>query len=45
VPHFNDAEFLFIQGNLSKSLVMSALVPVSDILPEDVFKDVVVIGR
>lgn len=45
VIHFSDAEYLFIQGNLSKSLVMSALVPVSDQEPEDVFKDFVVIGR
>jgi hypothetical protein len=45
VPHFNDAEFLFIQGNLSKSLVMSALVPVSNQEPEDVFKEFVMIDR
>jgi len=36
-PHYNDAEFLFIQAHLSDALVMSALVPVSDQAPEDVF--------
>jgi hypothetical protein len=43
--HFSDAEFLFLQVNLSESLTMSALVPCSDQEPEDVFKDFVVIGR
>jgi hypothetical protein len=37
IPHFNDAEFLFIQAHLNEALVMSALVPVSDQAPEDVF--------
>lgn len=45
IVHFSDAEYLFVQANLSKSLTMSALVPVSDQEPEDVFKDFVVIGR
>ena len=40
-PHFNDAEFLFIQANLSKASVMSALIPVSEQAPEDVFKNAV----
>jgi hypothetical protein len=33
-PHFNDAEFLFIQASLSQALVLSALVPVADRPPE-----------
>jgi hypothetical protein len=33
-PHFNDAEFLFIQANLSQALVLSALFPVADRPPE-----------
>jgi hypothetical protein len=41
IPHFNDAEFLFIQANLSKASVMSALLPVSDQAPEDVFASAV----
>jgi hypothetical protein len=45
IVHFSDAEYLFVQANLSQSLTMSALVPVSDQEPEDVFKDFVVIGR
>lgn len=42
-PHFNDAEFLFIQTNLSNTLIMSALVPVSDQEPEDVFSQAVTV--
>jgi hypothetical protein len=36
VPHFNDAEYLFIQTSLNRALVMSALIPVSDHEPEEV---------
>jgi hypothetical protein len=45
IVHFSDAEFLFIKANLWKSLLMSALVPVSDQEPEPVFDGLVVIGR
>ena len=29
-PHFNDAEYLYIVGNLSKALTLSALIPVAE---------------
>jgi hypothetical protein len=37
IPHFNDAEYLFLQANFNKAMVMSALIPVSAHEPEDVF--------
>ena len=42
-PHFNDAEFLFIQANMQQALTLSALIPVSDHAPEDVFKEAVTV--
>jgi hypothetical protein len=43
--HFSDAEYLFLQANLSKALTLSALIPVSDQAPEPVFDGLVIIGR
>jgi hypothetical protein len=33
-PHFNDAEFLFLLAGFGRALTMSALIPVSDIGPD-----------
>jgi hypothetical protein len=36
VPHFSDAEYLFLQAAMRQAMVMSALVPVSETEAEDV---------
>ncbi len=33
-PHFNDAEFLFLMAGFGRALTMSALIPVSEIGPD-----------
>lgn len=34
IPHFNDAEFLFLMSGLGKAMTISALIPVSSAEPE-----------
>jgi len=36
LPHFNDAEYLFLQCAFQRAQVLSALIPVSDVESEDV---------
>jgi hypothetical protein len=36
-PHVNDAEYLFVMTQFQKALALSALIPVADAPPEDVF--------
>jgi len=36
VPHFSDAEYLFLQTAFQRAQVMSALIPVSEVEPQEV---------
>jgi hypothetical protein len=44
VPHFNDAEYLFIHANMGKGVVLSALIPVADHAAEQALGGAVSVG-